>query len=71
MNFCLHSFAEYRNYLDHEERLPLFTKAVEWDPELPYAPLLRSVYLCNKLDYIRSLLLYTLVRLIRMMNLHN
>ncbi|KAF8494498.1 ATPase, V1 complex, subunit H [Gautieria morchelliformis] len=28
---------------DHEERLPLFIKAVEWDPELPYAPLLRAL----------------------------
>ncbi|KAF8589958.1 ATPase, V1 complex, subunit H [Ramaria rubella] len=28
---------------DHEERLPLFTRATEWDPELPYAPLLRAL----------------------------
>ncbi|KAI5124066.1 hypothetical protein M0805_003893 [Coniferiporia weirii] len=29
--------------VDHEERIPLFTKAVEKDPELPYGPLLRSL----------------------------
>jgi V-type H+-transporting ATPase subunit H len=29
--------------LDHDERIPLFTRAVESDPELPYAPLLRYV----------------------------
>ena len=34
-----------REITDHEERLFLFTKAVEWDPELPYAPLLRFVSL--------------------------
>ncbi|KIJ27416.1 hypothetical protein M422DRAFT_37773, partial [Sphaerobolus stellatus SS14] len=28
---------------DHEERLPLFTNAREWDPELPYGPLLRAL----------------------------
>lgn len=28
-------------YLDHDERIPLFTRAVESDPELPYGPLLR------------------------------
>ncbi|KAJ7771798.1 ATPase V1 complex subunit H [Mycena metata] len=28
---------------DHEERIPLFTRAVETDPELPYAPLLRTL----------------------------
>ncbi|KAF8519318.1 ATPase, V1 complex, subunit H [Hysterangium stoloniferum] len=28
---------------DHEERLPLFTNAVEWDQELPYQPLLRAI----------------------------
>jgi hypothetical protein len=27
--------------VDHDERIPLFTRAVETDPELPYAPLLR------------------------------
>jgi len=29
--------------LDHEERISLFTKASETDPELPYTPLLRLV----------------------------
>ncbi|KAJ7445794.1 ATPase V1 complex subunit H [Mycena galericulata] len=28
---------------DHDERIPLFTRAVESDPELPYAPLLRTL----------------------------
>ncbi|THH04816.1 hypothetical protein EW145_g5241 [Phellinidium pouzarii] len=28
---------------DHEERIPLFTRAVERDPEMPYGPLLRSL----------------------------
>jgi V-type H+-transporting ATPase subunit H len=27
--------------VDHDERIPLFTKASETDPELPYSPLLR------------------------------
>ena len=27
--------------LDHEERIPLFTRAAEKDPDLPYGPLLR------------------------------
>jgi hypothetical protein len=30
-------------HTDHDERIPLFTRAVESDPELPYAPLLRYV----------------------------
>ncbi|KAJ7702405.1 ATPase V1 complex subunit H [Mycena rosella] len=28
---------------DHDERIPLFTRAVESDPELPYGPLLRTL----------------------------
>ncbi|KAJ7929314.1 ATPase V1 complex subunit H [Mycena leptocephala] len=28
---------------DHDERIPLFTRAAESDPELPYAPLLRTL----------------------------
>ncbi|KAJ7184178.1 ATPase V1 complex subunit H [Mycena filopes] len=28
---------------DHDERIPLFTRAVETDPELPYGPLLRTL----------------------------
>ncbi|THH15592.1 hypothetical protein EW146_g4899 [Bondarzewia mesenterica] len=28
---------------DHDERIPLFTKAAESDPELPYDPLLRAI----------------------------
>lgn len=31
------------NYTDHDERIPLFTRAVETDPELPYGPLLQYV----------------------------
>lgn len=30
-------------FIDHEERIPLFTRASETDPELPYIPLLRYV----------------------------
>ncbi|KDQ60593.1 hypothetical protein JAAARDRAFT_31557 [Jaapia argillacea MUCL 33604] len=29
--------------IDHEERIPLFLKAAETDPELPYGPLLRTL----------------------------
>jgi V-type H+-transporting ATPase subunit H len=28
---------------DHDERIPLFTRSVESDPELPYAPLLKTL----------------------------
>ncbi|KAF9264948.1 ATPase, V1 complex, subunit H [Marasmius fiardii PR-910] len=28
---------------DHDERIPLFTRAIETDPELPYVPLLRTL----------------------------
>ena len=29
------------NILDHDERIPLFTRTFETDPELPYGALLR------------------------------
>lgn len=32
---------------DHDERIPLFTRAAESDPELPYAPLLRYGPTCH------------------------
>jgi hypothetical protein len=28
---------------DHDERIPLFTRSVENDPELPYTPLLKYI----------------------------
>lgn len=43
---------------DRDERIPLFTRAVESDPELPYAPLLRyapSAYLVYLLRLPRTL----------------
>jgi V-type H+-transporting ATPase subunit H len=31
---------------DHEERIPLFFRAAEADPDLPYVPLLRYIFIC-------------------------
>ena len=33
--------ATLRNIIDHEERIPLFMRTSQEDPELPYGPLLR------------------------------
>lgn len=33
--------AYWVSYVDHDERIPLFTKSVESDPDLPYVPLLK------------------------------
>lgn len=37
-------------YIDHEERLPLYVKSGEWDPELPYGPLLRYTPFIERSD---------------------
>lgn len=31
---------------DHEERIPMFVKSGETDPDMPYGPLLKCVNLC-------------------------
>jgi hypothetical protein len=43
-------------YIDHDERIPLFTRAVESDPELPYAPLLRYVLAIMYQQYMLNLI---------------
>lgn len=37
----IHPFLFPDNTPDHDERVPLFTRASETDPELPYGALLR------------------------------
>ena len=32
---------------DHDERIPLFTKTIEAEPDLPYGPLLRYMHFSN------------------------
>ncbi|GJJ12509.1 hypothetical protein Clacol_006752 [Clathrus columnatus] len=40
---------------DHEERLPLFTGAVETDPELPYMPLLSALEISDEFIQLKAL----------------
>ena len=39
---------------DHEERIPLFVNAGEVDPDLPFAPLIRYVFVCSVYNLLQS-----------------
>ena len=39
--------AYWSSYIDHDERIPLFMKSTENDPDLPYVPLLKYVSQSN------------------------
>ncbi|KAH8108453.1 ATPase, V1 complex, subunit H [Phellopilus nigrolimitatus] len=46
---------------DHDERIPLFTKAVEKDPELPYGPLLRALENTDEFLQLKTVQILTLL----------
>lgn len=45
--------ANLYTFTDHEERVPLFIKTSESDPELPYGPLLRYVTISPRFSIIQ------------------
>ncbi|KAL4065312.1 armadillo-type protein [Scleroderma yunnanense] len=47
--------------LDHDERIPLFTRTVQSDPELPYTPLLRALETQDEFVQLKSVQILTIL----------
>ncbi|KAG6329547.1 hypothetical protein ID866_9542 [Astraeus odoratus] len=47
--------------LDHDERIPLFTRTAQSDPDLPYAPLLRTLEAQDEFVQLKSVQILTIL----------